>query len=129
MLRSARESLAKTVITSPIDGVVSQLFAKQGEVVITGTMNNPGTRIMVISDLSKMQVKVNVHESKIETLGKALREARSQGKAIRARIKIQDRELQGILSSIANQPEPTSWFSGTPFVSRLRRVSACVTSS
>ncbi len=62
-LQSTREDLDKTVITAPISGVVSQLFAKQGEVVITGTMNNPGTRIMVISDLSKMQVRCRVDET------------------------------------------------------------------
>jgi len=62
-LQSAREDLAKTVIESPIDGVVSQLFAKQGEVVVTGTMNNPGTRIMVVSDLSKMQIRCRVDET------------------------------------------------------------------
>jgi HlyD family secretion protein len=62
-LQYARDDLAKTVIEAPIGGVVSQLFAEQGEVVITGTMNNPGTRIMVISDLSKMQVRCRVDES------------------------------------------------------------------
>ena len=63
MLQVAREDLTKTVITAPIDGIVSQRFAKEGEVVITGTMNNPGTRIMVISDLSKMQVRCRVDET------------------------------------------------------------------
>ncbi len=62
-LQSAREALEKTVIRSPISGVVSQRFAKPGEVVVTGTMNNPGTRIMVISDLSKMQVRCRVDEA------------------------------------------------------------------
>jgi HlyD family secretion protein len=62
-LQSAREDLEKTVIKAPINGVVSQLFAEEGEVVITGTMNNPGTRIMVISDLSKMQVRCRVDEA------------------------------------------------------------------
>jgi HlyD family secretion protein len=62
-LQSAREDLEKTVIKAPISGVVSQLFAEEGEVVITGTMNNPGTRIMVISDLSKMQVRCRVDEA------------------------------------------------------------------
>ncbi len=61
--QSAKEDLEKTVITAPIDGVISQLFAKQGEVVVTGTMNNPGTRIMVVSDLSKMQVRCRVDET------------------------------------------------------------------
>lgn len=65
VLQSAQEDLAKTVIKAPIDGVVSQLFAKAGEVVITGTMNNPGTRIMVISDLSKMQIRCRVDESDV----------------------------------------------------------------
>jgi HlyD family secretion protein len=62
-LQSAREYLAKTVIRAPIAGIVSQLFAEQGEVVITGTMNNPGTRIMVISNLSQMQVRCRVDEA------------------------------------------------------------------
>ena len=61
--RQAEQDLARTVITAPIDGVVSQRFAKEGEVVIPGTMNNPGTRIMVISDLSEMQVRCRVDES------------------------------------------------------------------
>ena len=65
MLRRARENLEKTVITSPIDGVVSQIFAKSGEVVITGTMNNPGTVVMVITDLSRMQVRARVDETDV----------------------------------------------------------------
>lgn len=62
-LQQAEQDLARTVITAPIGGVVSQRFAKEGEVVVMGTMNNPGTRIMVISDLSKMQVRCRVDES------------------------------------------------------------------
>ncbi len=56
------EELKRTVIESPIDGVVSKLNAKQGEVVVTGTMNNAGTVIMTISDLSEMQVRARVDE-------------------------------------------------------------------
>jgi HlyD family secretion protein len=61
-LKRIRENLAKTIIRSPIDGVISKRVAKPGEVVITGTMNNPGTTIMTISDLSKMQVRARVDE-------------------------------------------------------------------
>lgn len=61
-LKRLQEDLKKTVITAPIDGVISRLNAKQGEVVVTGTMNNPGTVIMSISDLSKMQVRARVDE-------------------------------------------------------------------
>ncbi len=61
-LKRMREDLKRTVIESPIDGVISKLNAKQGEVVVTGTMNNPGTVIMTISDLSKMRVRARVDE-------------------------------------------------------------------
>ncbi len=61
-LKRFKEDLKKTVITSPISGVISRLNAKQGEVVVTGTMNNPGTVIMSISDLSKMQVRARIDE-------------------------------------------------------------------
>lgn len=67
-LQSAREDLARTVITAPLAGVVAQLFAEQGEVVVTGTMNNLGTRIMVISDLSKLQVRCRVDEADAATV-------------------------------------------------------------
>ena len=61
-LKRMREDLKRTIIDSPIDGVIAKLNAKQGEVVITGTMNNPGTVIMTISDLSKMRVRARVDE-------------------------------------------------------------------
>ncbi|MEK7710302.1 MAG: efflux RND transporter periplasmic adaptor subunit [Planctomycetota bacterium] len=61
-LKRIKEDLRRTVIRAPIDGVISKLVAKQGEVVVTGTMNNPGTTIMTISDLSKMQVRTRVDE-------------------------------------------------------------------
>ncbi len=62
MLKRGHEDLLRTVIRSPIDGVISRLQAEQGEVVVMGTMNNPGTVIMTISDLSKMQVRARVDE-------------------------------------------------------------------
>ncbi len=61
-LQRVKEDLKRTVIESPIAGVISKLNAKQGEVVVTGTMNNPGTVIMTISDLSQMQVRCRVDE-------------------------------------------------------------------
>lgn len=61
-LRRIREDLKRTIIESPIDGIISTLNAKEGEVVVTGTMNNPGTVIMTISDLSKMQVRARIDE-------------------------------------------------------------------
>ncbi len=65
MLRRAQENLGKTVITSPIDGVISKIYAEPGEIVVTGTMNNPGTVIMVTTDMSQMQVRAKVDETDV----------------------------------------------------------------
>jgi HlyD family secretion protein len=45
--------------------VVSALDVEQGEIVVIGTMNNPGTQIMVVSDLSRMLVRADVDEADI----------------------------------------------------------------
>lgn len=64
----AKEALNYTTITSPIDGVVTRINAEVGEVVIFGTMNNPGTVIMEVADLSKMLVVAQVDEADIGEL-------------------------------------------------------------
>ena len=61
----AKDNLAYTTISSPIDGIITRLNGKVGELVVTGTMNNAGTVIMEVSDLSEMQVDAQVDESNI----------------------------------------------------------------
>lgn len=60
-----REDLRYTQIASPINGTLTRLNAEVGEIVMTGTMNNPGTVIMEIADLSEMIVRVEVDETDI----------------------------------------------------------------
>jgi HlyD family secretion protein len=64
----AKEALGYTTITSPIDGVVTRLNNKVGEIVIIGIMNNPGTLIMEVADLSQMLVVAQVDESDVGKL-------------------------------------------------------------
>lgn len=59
------ESLSKTVIIAPMDGVITALNAEVGEVVLMGTMNNPGTVILTIADLSRMILNAEVAESDV----------------------------------------------------------------
>lgn len=61
----AKDGLSYTIITSPIDGVVTRLNAEVGELVVTGTMNNAGTIIMEVADLSQMLLKARVDETTI----------------------------------------------------------------
>lgn len=62
---AAADNLSKTRFVAPFDGVVSALNVERGEIVVTGTMNNPGTQIMVVSDLSKMLVRADVDETDV----------------------------------------------------------------
>jgi HlyD family secretion protein len=64
-LREARDRLAKTVITSPLTGRVTRLNVEQGETAIIGTMNNPGTVLATVADLSEMEAIVEVDETDV----------------------------------------------------------------
>jgi HlyD family secretion protein len=64
-LTAAEDQLDKTVFHSPIDGVITQLNVEEGENVVTGTMNAPGTVIMTISDLAGMEVEAEIDETDI----------------------------------------------------------------
>ncbi len=64
-LDQAKYNLSKTTITSPMDGIVTSLNAEVGEIVMIGTMNNPGTVIMTISDMSEIETEVEVDETDI----------------------------------------------------------------
>jgi HlyD family secretion protein len=61
----AKDNLSYTTIVSPIDGIVTRMNAKVGEMVVTGTMNNMGTVILEVSDLSEMQVDAQIDETNI----------------------------------------------------------------
>mgnify|MGYP003337966255 FL=1 len=62
---AAADNLSKCRFVAPFDGVVSALNVEKGEIVITGTMNNPGTQILVVSDLSGMLVRAEVDETDV----------------------------------------------------------------
>jgi HlyD family secretion protein len=64
-LDEAEDRLSKTIIRAPIDGKVTRLNVEQGETVIIGTMNNPGSLILAISDLSVIEVVVQVDETDV----------------------------------------------------------------
>lgn len=64
-LNSAEYELSKVTITAEISGVVTRLNVEEGENVIMGTMNNAGTVLMTISDLSHMEAEVLVDETDV----------------------------------------------------------------
>ncbi len=67
-IEQAKETLSYTVITAPIDGIITRINAEVGEMVMTGTMNNAGTVIMEVGDLSEMLVVAQVDEADVGKL-------------------------------------------------------------
>ncbi len=70
-LEEASDQLAKTIISAPMAGRVTRLNVEEGETVIVGTMNNPGSLVLTVSDLSVMEVVLEVDETDVPeiTLG------------------------------------------------------------
>ncbi len=64
-LREAQDRLAKSVIRAPMDGVVTRLNIEEGETAIVGTMNNPGSLLLTVSDLTVMEAVVRVDETDV----------------------------------------------------------------
>jgi HlyD family secretion protein len=61
----ADDLLSKTSVASPIDGVVSRLRVREGEMVVIGLQNQPGTTLMTISDLRQIDAEVKVAEADV----------------------------------------------------------------
>lgn len=63
----AQENVDFTVIRSPIDGVITRVDAREGEVAL-GTIQNVGSTIMVIADLSEMLVMAEIPETDVNRI-------------------------------------------------------------
>lgn len=61
----ALDDMESTVCTSPIDGIVTALYVEEGEIAVVGTMNNAGTVLLTIEDMSSFLVRVTMVESEI----------------------------------------------------------------
>lgn len=96
-LANAQYDLSKVRIESPIDGIVTRRNIEEGETVVIGTMNNPGTVLLTIADMSVIQAEVEVDETDIPTI--------QMGQ--RAKITIDampDRTFSGKVTEIGNSP-------------------------
>jgi multidrug efflux pump subunit AcrA (membrane-fusion protein) len=108
-LKRLDNMLAQCVIRAPKAGMVvyaneqsrMRIPGAQGPEIKEGAAVRDQQAILRLPDLSKMQVKLTIHESKIERIRRGMR----------ARVRVQGREFQGYVHSVANQPEPASFFS------------------
>ncbi|HEX8253343.1 MAG TPA: efflux RND transporter periplasmic adaptor subunit [Thermoanaerobaculia bacterium] len=62
---AARDTLSKTTMTAPMAGVITALPVEEGEVAVIGTMNNPGTKLLTIADMSVVEAVMEVDETDV----------------------------------------------------------------
>lgn len=65
MLRHAADVLSKTEYEAPFDGIVTNVPVREGETVVPGIQNSPGSTLMTIGDTSVITAEVRVDESDI----------------------------------------------------------------
>ena len=100
-LATTRYNLSQVIISSPMDGIVTRRNIEQGENVMVGTMNNAGTVLLTIADMSVIEAEVEVDETDIPTV--------TLGQEARVTIDaVPDRTFRGRVTEIGNSPiQPT----------------------
>jgi HlyD family secretion protein len=64
-LARVSDVLHKTIYESPFDGVITNLPVREGETVVMGIQNSPGSTLMTIADMSVITAEVKVDETDI----------------------------------------------------------------
>ncbi len=98
-LAGSRDSLSKTTVTAPIDGIVTALPVKEGEVTVIGTMNNPGTQLLTISDMGEVEAVMMVDETSVPQVKIGQR----------AKVNIDaypNRKFDGMVTEVGSSPIP-----------------------
>lgn len=91
----SEDRLSKTIFIAPMTGKVTRLNVEEGETVIIGTMNNPGSLVATISDLSVIEVVVQVDETEVSEI--------ALGDSASIRIDaFPDRDFSGTVTEIGN---------------------------
>ena len=96
-LESARYDLSKVRIESPIEGIVTRRNIQEGETAVIGTMNNAGTVLLTLADMSVIQAEVEVDETNIPNV--------VLGQAAKITIDaLPDKTFHGRVTEIGNSP-------------------------
>jgi HlyD family secretion protein len=100
-LASTRHSLSEVIISSPMDGIVVRRNIEEGETAIVGTMNNAGSQLLTIADMSQLEAELEVDETDIPLV--------SLGQPARVRIDaVPNRTFSGRVTEIGNSPVQAS---------------------
>jgi HlyD family secretion protein len=104
-VENAQYDLSKVRIESPIDGIVTRRNIQEGETAVIGTMNNAGTVLLTLADMSVIQAEVEVDETNIPNV--------SLGQSAKVVIDaLPDKTFKGRVTEIGNSPIQTGAATG-----------------
>jgi HlyD family secretion protein len=100
-LSTTRYNLNQIIITAPMDGLVTRRSIEEGETAVVGTMNNAGSVLLTIADMSVIEAEVEVDETEIPSVA-INQEAKVTIDAV------PDRTFKGRVTEIGNSPIQTT---------------------
>ena len=96
-LEGAQNSLSKTTIVSPMDGIVTAKRIEEGEAAIIGIQNQPGTVLLTISDMSVVEAEMEIDETSIPSV--------ALGQVARVHVDAYpNKAFDGVVTEVGNSP-------------------------
>lgn len=100
-LVNSRYTLAQSRFVSPFDGIVTRRNVEEGENVVMGTMNNAGTVLLTVADMSVIEAEIEVDETDIPNV-------QIGQQAVVTIDAIEGRTFRGHVTEIGNSPIQTT---------------------
>jgi len=96
-LSTTRYNLNQVIVTAEMDGLITRKSIEEGETAVLGTMNNPGSVLLTIADMSVLEAEVEVDETEIPGV--------EIGQVANVTIDaVPDRTFRGRVTEIGNSP-------------------------
>jgi HlyD family secretion protein len=100
-LATTKYNLNQIIISAPMDGLVTRRSIEEGETAVLGTMNNAGSVLLTIADMSVLEAEVEVDETEIPSV--------SLGQQAKVTIDaVPDRTFKGRVTEVGNSPIQTT---------------------
>jgi HlyD family secretion protein len=96
-LSTTRYNMNQVIISAPMDGLVTRRSIEEGETAVLGTMNNAGSVLLTIADMSLLEAEVEVDETEIPAV--------QLGQQAKVMIDaVPNRTFKGHVTEIGNSP-------------------------
>src|SRR6185436_9336041 len=100
-LSTTKYNMNQVIITAPMDGLVTRRSIEEGETAVLGTMNNAGSVLLTIADMSLLEAEVEVDETEVPSV--------TLGQVAKVTIDaIPDRTFKGHVTEVGNSPIQTT---------------------